>query len=144
MNPDAIEIGRLTRNEVDAACPRHGEVQSRTDEAAERVRREGNYTGAADYGTKVHVDLKRQIDDLEDPNFRAEVSAIKSRVETYGTKDSIRVDVLENVGDGTVCVYDIKTGKTRLSPARSAEIATNVHSIYPGTQRILVIETRQR
>ena len=51
-------------------------------------------------------------------------------------------DVLENVGNGTVCVYDIKTGKRGLSFARTVEIATKVHKSFSGVQRIIVIETR--
>ena len=60
----------------------------------------------------------------------------------YGEFRSIRVDVLENVGNGTVCVYDIKTGDRGLSISRMDEIALNVNRLYPGTQRVIVIETR--
>jgi hypothetical protein len=81
---------------------------------------------------------------MHDPDFRAEVSAIKSREVTYGRSGSVRVDVLERVGNGTVCVYDIKTGDRGLSARRMVEIADNVHSRYLGTRRIIVIETRAR
>ena len=145
LDADAFEVGRRTRAEVDQACPRHGEVQSLTDQAAATVRSEGNYVGAADYGTKVHTELRDQIRAIGDPSFRAEVSAIKSRDDVgYGASGSVRVDVLENVGNGTVCVYDIKTGATRLGAARMVEIASIVHSIYPGTKQVLVIEMRPR
>jgi len=50
--------------------------------------------------------------------------------------------VLESVGNGTVCVYDIKTGRRGLSTARSAEIVGTVFSRYQGTRRIIMIETR--
>lgn len=138
----ATRIGVLDREQVDAACPRHGEVQSLTDTAADTATREGNYRTRAEYGTRVHKEIERQVNALDDLNFRAEVSAIKSIGENYGKRGSVRVDVLENVGDGTVCVYDIKTGKSGLTPARMAEIANNVHSLYPGTKRTLVIEAR--
>jgi hypothetical protein len=137
-------VGRLTRDETDAACPRHPEVQSRTDTAADTVRREGNYWTAAGYGTAVHMNVKEQIDRLYDPNFRAEVSISKTQDETYGTRGSIRIDVLENVGNGTVCVYDIKTGRRGLSTRRSAEIVGTVFQRYSGTRRIILIETRPR
>jgi hypothetical protein len=143
-NVDAIRIGRRTREQVDRACPRHGEVQALTDEAADTVRREGNYIGATQYGTRVHTELRNRIRALSDPNLQAEVSAIKSEGARYGARGSIRVDVFENVGEGTVCVYDIKTGRSRLTPVRMGEISNNAHSLYPGTQRILVIETRPR
>ncbi|MEZ5850503.1 MAG: hypothetical protein R3D68_07625 [Hyphomicrobiaceae bacterium] len=137
-------VGRLTRHETDAACPRHPAVQSRTDAAADAVRREGNYWTAADYGTKVHKNLERQIKFLDDPNFVAEQSMSKNDFENYGTPGSIRVDVLERVGNGTVCVYDIKTGRRGLSAARSAEIVGTVFQRYSGTRRIVLIETRPR
>ena len=88
--------------------------------------------------------LKHQIDNLRNPNFRAEVSLLKGLADdaTYGAKGSIRIDVFENVGNGTVCVYDIKTGRSGLSPARMAEIATTVLAAYPGTRRIIVSEIR--
>lgn len=68
----------------------------------------GGSAGAA--GTKVRRALKDRIGAMADPNFRAEVSAIKSGAAGYGARGSIRVDVMENVGEGTVCVYDIKIG----------------------------------
>ncbi|MEQ1712619.1 MAG: hypothetical protein ABL908_14625, partial [Hyphomicrobium sp.] len=99
----ATRIGVLDREQVDAACPRHGEVQSLTDTAADTATREGNYRTRAEYGTRVHKEIERQVNALDDLNFRAEVSAIKSIGENYGKRGSVRVDVLENVGDGTVC-----------------------------------------
>ena len=108
------------------------------------MRREEIYRTDREYGTKVHKALKDSIDVLDDPNFLAEASAIKSIEAGYGKRGSIRVDVLENVGDGTVCVYDIKTGKSKLTTARMLEIASHVHSLYTGTKRIRVIETRPK
>jgi hypothetical protein len=77
-----------------------------------------------------------------DPNFRAEVSFIKSQTERYGKLDSIRVDVYENPGTSTVCVHDIKTGRSGITPARALELASNVQHFYPGTQRVIVTEVR--
>ncbi len=92
----------------------------------------------------MHTNLKSQINNLRNPIFRAEVSYVKAREEDYGTKDSIRIDVLENVGDGTVCVYDIKTGQRGLSLPRTVEIAKNVFGAYPRTQRIIVSEIKPK
>lgn len=120
-------VGTLPRDGVEEACPRLGEVQWRTDEAVDTVRRRGAIDlSPTQFGTAVHLSLKRQIDALVDPSFRAEVSVLKTIDEAYGAKDSIRVDVLEDTGDGTVCVYDIKTGKRGLGFARTAEIARMV------------------
>jgi hypothetical protein len=95
-------------------------------------------------GTAIHTHLRHQIQNLRNPNFRTEVSLLKGLEDDarYGAKGSIRIDVLENVGNGTVCVYDIKTGRSGLSPARMAEIAGTVLTAYPRTQRIIVSEIR--
>lgn len=79
-----------------------------------------------------------------DPNFRAEVSLLKSEDERYGRKDTFRIDVFENPGSGTVCIYDIKTGRSGLTPARMLELASTVQYYYPFTQRIIVTEVRPR
>ena len=139
---DLSDVKLLDRDKVDAACPRLDEVQDRTDVAADAIRRSGRYLPPAEFGTAVHSHLKKQIEALDDPDFRAEVSYVKNKEENYGRKDSIRIDVLENVGDGTVCVYDIKTGRRGLSVARTAEIAMNVFKAFPGTQRFIVSEIR--
>jgi hypothetical protein len=138
-------VGLLDRDKVNAECPRLGEVQARTNAAAAAVDREGGNFTPAKYGTAVHTNLKRQIDDLRDPDFVAERSFLKGRENVrYGEKDSIRIDVLENVGNGTVCVYDIKTGERGLSMARTVEIYREVQANYMGVQRIIISEIRPR
>ena len=120
-------------------------MQERVDYAADVVTREGNtWWSATQYGTAVHKRLSDDIKALGDPNFRAEVSVIKSRLADYGTRGSIRVDVFENVDEKTACVYDIKTGRAGLTAARSAEIASEIHSLFGPKQRIIVIETRPK
>ena len=148
-------VRRLERDEVDDFCPRYGEVQARTDEAVETVRRRGalDLTPQA-FGTAVHLRLKQQIEALHDPNFRAEVSLLKSlaasngesrpdtQIAPYGRANSVRIDVLENVGNGLVCVYDIKTGRQTLASGRSKELMRAVSFRYPSASHIIVIETR--
>lgn len=137
-------VGMLDRDEVDAACPHHPEVRSRTDQADAAVRRAGGKSlPPAVFGTLVHTNLKRQIETLRDPNFIAEKSLLKSKEEArYGQRGSIRIDLLERVGNGVVCVYDIKTGNAKLTTLRVAEIARNVGKNYPEANRIIIIETK--
>ncbi|MFM9939071.1 MAG: hypothetical protein ACKVP7_06210 [Hyphomicrobiaceae bacterium] len=140
--PSIIHVRKLDRSETEAFCPRLPDVQQRTDAAAAAVKARGDFRDAADYGTKVHTDLANQIRALGDPNYRAEISFLKGAEERYGAKGSFRIDVLENVGNGTVCVYDIKTGRRGLSEARATGIASAVQRHYLGTTRIVVVETR--
>lgn len=95
------------------------------------------------YGTAVHTHLKHQIDELNDGDFSAEVSLLKSaEARHYGERNSIRIDVLERTRSDTVCVYDIKTGEAGLGLARSFEIADRVQRSFRFTRRIIVTEIR--
>jgi hypothetical protein len=78
----------------------------------------------------------------KDPDFKSEQSFIKSQEADYGDKGSVRVDVYENRRNGSVCIYDIKTGDRGLSFARMQELASHVGTSYPGTTRIIVTEVR--
>jgi hypothetical protein len=145
----ATRVASLTKEQVDEACPRHAEVQSITNKAAESTDR-GAYRSDAAYGTAVHKKIETEINgpttyprsEPRDLNFRAEASLIKSKEESYGTSGTRRIDVLENPGKGTVCVYDIKTGLSPLTAPRMMELASTVSFLYPGTQRIIVTEVR--
>ena len=88
---------------------------------------------------------------------RAEVQNITDRVasairredyptsQAYGTPGSTRIDVFENPGTGTICVYDIKTGeKTGLGFARMVELARAARTLYPDSNRIIVTEVRPK
>lgn len=141
---DVENVGTLTKEEVDSVCRRLQQVQSLTDSAANKIKPLRRYMSPAEYGTQVHSELKRQIDKMRDPNFRAEVSHIKGMEEeqNYGAKGTVRVDVLEKRDEATVCVYDIKTGRSGLSVARFGEIASSVLSAYGPVQRIIITEVR--
>lgn len=150
---DAINlsfVGQLREDEVDRACPRFQEVRSRTDAAVDAVGPRDNFPSPREYGTAVHTNLKWQVESLGDPSFRAERSYLKSYYEgpreeiPYGSPNSLRIDVYEQRDNGTVCVYDIKTGKAGLSPERAAEIAGTVYRRFFGVRRIIVTEVRPR
>ena len=59
-----------------------------------------------------------------------------------GAKGSVRVDVLEDAGDKTICVYDIKTGRRGLSFPRMVELADHVADHYGADYQIIVTEVR--
>jgi hypothetical protein len=127
---EAIWVGRLTETEVREACPRYGEVQGYTNSAANSVDRR-EFDTPAKFGTEVHWRVQVMINGHDsfklpprDYNFRAELSLLKTREARYGLKDSRRIDVFENPQTGTVCIYDIKTGRKGLSFARIQELAS--------------------
>lgn len=149
----------LTEEEIRNYCKKVDTVQRLLDAAANDVNALNRPMTPQQYGTKVHVGTARGVSG--DSNLRAEPSlrkilqadpsmteaqAEKSMEAPYGERGTIRIDVLENV-DGRsklICVYDIKTGDTRLTEARIREIARIVALRYPGSDRIIIIESRPR
>jgi hypothetical protein len=119
-------------------------VQTRLDRIDADVRDANPYLSAQQHGTEVHLRLANEIRAQSDPYFKPEVSILKGVLDTtYGSRGSIRIDVLEEVDNQTVCVYDIKTGKAGLSVTRSTEIAAEVYSAFEKVhQRVIVTQVR--
>jgi hypothetical protein len=164
--PKAVWVGRLNEEEVRNTCRRYHATQRLVNEAARNVEKEDKYRDAADFGNKVHKEVELRIKEKNNPNWLAEPSlekleeqdpriAEEARLRKLdptrkppeqpdpGSLDSIRVDVLDNQGNGTVCVYDIKTGsRHRLTLTRMAEIARAIYYHFPNTRRIIVAEMR--
>ena len=115
------------------------EVQTRVDLAAQTVRQKSSGMTPQAYGTAVHYNVSQQLKSLNDRNFRAEVSFVKSGEENYGTVGSIRVDVYEKVSDAVLCIYDIKTGVSGLSAARKNEIRDTIMAGYGHNFPVVVI-----
>jgi hypothetical protein len=157
-----VFVGSLTRDEVRTACKKFGKVQKITDDAVAKVTADGDYKGPTDFGTKVHKEIARVINDKNNPNFRAEQSVIKSALEgnsrgstlntdnaqednnkseaRYGQLGSIRMDAYENIPDkSTVCVYDPKTGWRGLSFPRMNELAAAAHRLFGYTPRYIIV-----
>ena len=141
---DPQSVRTLTTTEVQSICPRLADVQERTDRLTKQVDRRFPLLNAAVRGTAVHTTLKYEINGLGDPNYRGEVSFLKGIEDNYGLKGSIRIDVLERVDAQTVCVYDIKTGRSALNLARTLEIEGTVRKAFGNTSRIIVTEVRPR
>lgn len=150
----ALELlysGNVSQEEAELACRRLPDVQALADRAANAAGSPDLYPSRAVYGTSVHADFAKFVKDLHDSNFQAERSYIKERVEgagggevSYGYPGSIRVDAYEYRRDGTLCVYDLKTGRADL-PDRRAEIIANAAAMgFKPVLRVIVIAVRPR
>ncbi|GJE16492.1 hypothetical protein [Methylobacterium marchantiae] len=136
-NYPAMWVGRVDQQELDAACPRRGEVQEILDESVAQARGTGDFMDAQDFGNRVHAIAAGKIRALHDQNLVPEVSYIYGAEEPvpYGTKFSLRLDALERSVPSTVCVHDHKTGESGFTALRAASIAAMVARNFPGTQR---------
>jgi hypothetical protein len=91
------------------------------------------------YGTAVHTAFKAEIEALGNANLETEVSYLNGQVESYGTRGSIRADVVEGGKETPSAIYDLKTGGASLTQARISQILSQ---LPPGYQDIPVIEIR--
>ena len=71
---DTTWVGRLSREKLDAACPRAAEVKAIADEAAAYVRSQIEGLSPQEFGSRVHLRIKDQINSQRDPKFVAEIS----------------------------------------------------------------------
>ena len=141
----------LLREQVEGACPLYGAVQTEANLATQEAIKRGNYQSASEFGTQVHTIMKEYIISKYPKSLIPERSYLKYAEELegdrryredgvrYGLKNSLRLDVLEKVGNGVSCVYDLKTGKNGLTPARMKEIGRSVYKNFGQQYRILVI-----
>lgn len=119
------------------------------DRAADAAGSPDLYSSLAVYGTAVHSRFKEYVLDRHDRYFRAEESFLKKVEEgatsgevRYGYPGSVRVDAYEYRPDGTLCVYDLKTGKAGLSDRRAEYLANAAKAGFGPVNRILVMEVR--
>jgi hypothetical protein len=139
---EVVRVERMTRENAELVCGRFSEVQDRTNAAANSLAHLREGLSPTQYGTAVHTHVKHQIDALRNPDFRAEVSLLKSIEARYGHEGTVRIDVFERTKDNTVCVYDIKTGSRGMSMPRWDDIAGRANDVFERPRRIILTEIR--
>ncbi len=90
------------------------------------------------YGTRVHSAFEAEVNALGNANLTTEVSYRKGRFVPRGTPGSVRLDVVEGPLTAPTAIYDLKTGRARLTPARIQQIQQHI----PGGANVPVIEIR--
>lgn len=138
--------GTLSEAEVGLVCDREGVIQGAANRAYQQALGEVGSGDTAALGSRTHMLLAQSIKARGDPNLRAEVSRIGMSGEQahYGEQGSLRADILHNVGNGVVCIPDLKVGLRPLSTLRMNQLAPIAAREFPGTRRIVVYEMRPR
>jgi len=141
-NQEGLELDKilaLSRQEVKDACKALDYVQRQASRAIANVAPLRGETPAV-YGTRVHYELKMLIEQSGRTDLKPEESIEKSKED--GAPGSIRIDVFERPNRTIVCIYDLKTGRAGLSPARMKEIALTVLTKYKGVRWVIITEVR--
>jgi hypothetical protein len=137
-------------DDVPRYCRRADEVQGMVDDVVQGLEGRREQLSPQQYGTLAHQRLEEAVKQANDAHTERgrltaeqKFSSDTERTPT-GRLRSIRTDIVENVDDSTVCVYDLKTGEEGLTPVRAREILEYVRRGYPYATRIIVMETRAR
>ena len=81
-------------------------------------------------GTKQHTKFAEKVNKLGNKNLRTEVSFLNGKEVSYGTKGSVRLDVVEYDANGKIiAVYDLKTGWAKLTETRIKQIQGHVGQV---------------
>jgi len=153
------KLDEFTEDRFNERCKKLDTAYNVAEGAAKQVHDEGQQLNQPGYGTAVHVKAKEIVDKGKtrgDPEFRgldAELTIWDAnnplrRLERestkgadaaipYGTKGTIRTDLIEDLGHGTACVYDIKTGREPLRPFRIEQITKSVAEHYQREGKLL-------
>lgn len=153
----------LTANEAEKLCKRYGEAQTTLDRIYQKVVAMPQDWTPQTFGTHVHMEFAHDVNGSastkkpKDPHFRSEFSLIKSLQDDpaqpfekalmnwktgYAFGGTARVDLFEDVDrkGELICVYDIKTGKTRLDLDRIYEIAFAVANNFRTAKQVIILE----
>lgn len=77
--------------------------------------------------------FNQKVDALGNPNLATEKTFLNGQEVSYGTKGGVRVDVIEYNANGTVTVYDLKTGSATLTQSRITQIQIAVNPANPSS-----------
>lgn len=141
----------LTQQEARDICGEYFEkVQELTDRAFDELKKDRKSLSPQDFGSKVHKRVEDLINEfkgkkINNDKLQAERSFAKGDgSDRTGAKDTVRLDVYNRVDDKTVCIDDIKTGRSGLSYSRMRELAESVSNKDPDVERIIVTEVRPK
>ena len=78
------------------------------------------------YGTLVHSAFSDEVIGLGNANLSSEISYLNGAIVPYGTRGSIRLDVVEGSLSAPTSVYDLKTGSATLTRSRIQQIQSRL------------------
>ena len=136
-------VGALDIAKVDPACPRYSDVNQVAVEADVRVRAAFPGLSARDLGTLIHQEVAKDIRPWPEigVGMWSEEGFLMGVRQTAAVLPigASRIDVLEDAGKSTVCIYDIKTGDSPMRPEQMLRYWQEAIAFRPGTTRVFVI-----
>jgi hypothetical protein len=136
-------IGRLDIATVDQSCPRFSDVHQTAIEADAMIRAANPDLSPRELGTLIHQEIRNEVRSW--PEFKVGVWSEQGFFEGIRNDNAIlprgasRIDILEDSGRNTVCIYDPKTGDTDMRPKQMIQYWQEALAFRPNATRIFVI-----
>lgn len=111
-------------------------LRSLTTDAKANVTATGLTEGQKGFGTAAHTELKNLVDAKGLKGVSTEQSYLNGALVKYGTKGSIRADIVLSGSGGPISILDLKTGGATLSPNQVGKYIQNVPGITNASQII--------
>ena len=135
-------IGRLSQEEVETACPAYPKVQSVTSSSDAKVRAQNPNATSQEIGNMVHKEVDAAF--KGQPGFKTNAGFLRDEELKNGLRlaGSSFLDVLHDVGNGTICIFDIKTGLSGLGSRQINQYWNAAKDAFEDAQRIYILEVR--
>ena len=89
----------------------------------------GKTEGMGGFGTKVHTQLKQEIDTMGG-GLRGEISYLNGKEVNFGKAGSVRLDVVKGGENQPEAIWDLKTGGAKLTKERINQIRSHLPPQY--------------
>ncbi len=135
-------IGRLSQEETDAACPAYPKVQAVTSLSDTNVRAQNPDASPQQIGNLVHQEVAAAF--KGQPGFDVNAGFLAGNLLPNGLRvaGSSFLDVLHDVGNGTICIFDVKTGMSGLGSKQINQYWNEAKRAFGYAQRIYILEVR--
>ena len=135
-------IGNLSQEEVETACPAYPKVQSVTSSSDAQIRAQNPDATPQEIGNMVHKEVDAAF--KGQPGFKTNAGFLKDEELKNGLRlaGSSFLDVLHDVGNGTICIFDIKTGLSGLGSRQINQYWNAAKDAFEDAQRIYILEVR--
>ena len=136
-------IGRLDIANVEKSCPRFSDVHQVAVEADAMVRAANPDLSPRELGNLIHREIRNEVQSW--PEIKIGVWSEQGFFQGIENDNEIlprgssRIDVLEDSGRNTVCIYDPKTGNTDMRPKQMLQYWQEARAFKPNATRIYVI-----
>jgi len=135
-------IGDLSQEEANDACPALPEVQGATTSSYDRIFVQYPDATPQQIGNMVHLDVAAAFEGQ--PGFKVNAGFLGDTELENGLRvaGSSFLDVLHDVGDGTICIFDIKTGFSGLGSRQIYQYWAAATNAFTDARRIYILEVR--